>query len=175
MGNRPPRAKKKSKPPPNVRTPVVAVDLDPEDFPEQMSLFVEDITTFLTCLNEFPEFADEVVNASILVFQGDLKVGVGARRFPRSLANAFSCVVLGLVSSSIFWYVDCQVGLSRPTMIVVPGNFKNPAVQRYLHDLSSDLGEHIASITSALSLFIEVGKSPHITCMFRPGPLTLIL
>lgn len=77
MNNRPLRAKNKSKPPPNVRTPVIAADLDPEDFPEQMSLFVEDITTFLTCLNEFPEFADEVVNASILIFQGDLKVGIG--------------------------------------------------------------------------------------------------
>ena len=43
-------------------------------------------------------------------------------------------------------------------LIVTPGQFKYPAVQRYLHDLSSDLGEHIESITSALSLFIEVGK-----------------
>jgi WD repeat-containing protein 26 len=77
MNNWPLRQKKKSKPPPNVRTPVVAVDLDPEDFPEQLSLFVEDVTTFLTCLNEFPEFADEVVNASILVFQGDLRVCMG--------------------------------------------------------------------------------------------------
>ena len=42
-----------------------------------MSHFAEDITTFLACLNEFPEFADEVVNASILVFHGDLKVGLG--------------------------------------------------------------------------------------------------
>ena len=165
MSNQPLRARKKSKPPPNVRTPVIASDLDPEDFPEQMSLFVEDITTFLTCLNEFPEFADEVVNASILIFQGDLKVGVGTRRsyvIPATktgLANAFNRVVLGLLSSSILRYVDCRrLGLTLLTMVVASGSFKNPAVQRYLHDLSSDLGEHIASITSALSLFIEVGK-----------------
>jgi len=33
-----------------------------------------------------------------------------------------------------------------------------PAIQRYLHNLSSDLGEYIENITSALSLFIDVGK-----------------
>jgi hypothetical protein len=44
-------------------------------------------------------------------------------------------------------------------LIVTSGQFKYTAVQRYLHDLSTDLGEHIESITSALSLFIEVGKS----------------
>lgn len=46
----------------------------------------------------------------------------------------------------------------RLRLIVIPGRFKNPAVQRYLHDLSSDLCDHLVSITSALSLFIEVGK-----------------
>ena len=64
----------RSKPPPNVRTPIVTGDLDPEEFPEQISQFAEDIITFLECLNEFPEFTDEAVNASILAFQGDLKV-----------------------------------------------------------------------------------------------------
>ena len=64
------------KPPPNVRTPVITGDLDPEHFPKQMSQFAEDIVAFLECLNEFPEFTDEVVNASILAFQGDLKVSL---------------------------------------------------------------------------------------------------
>jgi len=59
---------------------VVTADLDPEDFPEQMAQFAEDITIFLECLNEFPEFTDEAVNASILAFQGDLKVGLGSFR-----------------------------------------------------------------------------------------------
>ena len=30
--------------------------------------------TFLHCLNEFPEFTDEALNASIVAFEGDLKV-----------------------------------------------------------------------------------------------------
>ena len=58
--------------------------------------------------------------------------------------------------------------------VVAPGNFKNPAVQRYLHDLSSDLGEHIANITSALSLFIEVGKSLHFMPAFGFRLLTML-
>ena len=45
----------------------------------------------------------------------------------------------------------------------LPGQFKYPAVQRYLHDLSSELGEHIDSITSSLSVFIEIGLSSHET------------
>ena len=73
------------KPPPNVRTPVISGDLDPEDFPNQMSQFAEDVTAFLECLNEFPEFTDEVANASILAFQGDLKVGLSLPPRPVSL------------------------------------------------------------------------------------------
>ncbi|KAG2156855.1 WD40-repeat-containing domain protein [Suillus bovinus] len=37
------------------------------------------------------------------------------------------------------------------------GQFKYPAVQRYVHDLMAEMGEHIDSITGTLSMFIEVG------------------
>ena len=49
------------------------------------------------------------------------------------------------------------------------GRFGNPAVKRYLHDLSSDLDEHVANVTSALSLFIETGKSLHFTQILSPA------
>ena len=39
--------------------------------------------------------------------------------------------------------------------------FRFPAVQRYLHDLSGEMGEHIDNITSSLSVFIEIGLSLH--------------
>jgi hypothetical protein len=48
--------------------------LDPEDFPGQLGLFAGDVIKFLHCLNEFPEFTDEALNASIIAFEGDLKV-----------------------------------------------------------------------------------------------------
>lgn len=49
------------KAPPNVRTPVVLENLDPESLPDQIEGFAADVTEFLECLNEFPEFADEQV------------------------------------------------------------------------------------------------------------------
>lgn len=49
--------------------------LDPEEFPTQIGKLAHDVITFLHCLNEFPEFTDEAVNASIVAFEGDLKVG----------------------------------------------------------------------------------------------------
>jgi hypothetical protein len=52
-------------------------------------------------------------------------------------------------------------------LTVTPGQFKYPAVQRYLHDLSTDLGEHIESITSALSLFIDIGELSWFTSVMR--------
>ena len=66
-------------------TPVIMDGLDPEDFPEKISQFAEDVTAFLECLNEFPEFADEVVDASISAFKGDLKVGLNLLPGPVSL------------------------------------------------------------------------------------------
>jgi hypothetical protein len=62
----------------------VTEQLDPECFPEQLEALAREVTTFLDTLNEFPEFTDEVVNASILSFEGDLKV--------RSAGISFSSV-----------------------------------------------------------------------------------
>lgn len=39
------------------------------------------------------------------------------------------------------------------------GQFKYPAVQRYLHDLSTEMGDHLDNITATLSVFIEIGMS----------------
>lgn len=102
----------RSKPPPNVRTPVVTGDLDPEDFPKQMAQFAEDIVIFLECLNEFPEFTDEAVNASILAFQGDLKVGLRSCRSTTKvcLTDVLGGIVLGVVPWSIYRYFHYQAG-----------------------------------------------------------------
>lgn len=37
------------------------------------------------------------------------------------------------------------------------GQFKYPAVQRYIHDLTTEMGEHIDNITSTMKIFIEIG------------------
>lgn len=49
-----------------------------------------------------------------------------------------------------------QVMLST-VLISATGQFKFPAVQRYIHDLASEMGEHMDSITATLSMFIEIG------------------
>ena len=140
-------------------------DLDLEDFPNQMARFAHDIIIFLECLNELQQFADEAVNASIYAFWEDLQVGLGSSRLTAKTGLADACcgVVLGIVPWSIYPYANYQAGLARSALIVTPDQFRYPAVQRYLHDLSSDLGEHIESITSALSLLIEAGKLLHFT------------
>ncbi|OBZ67869.1 hypothetical protein A0H81_12274 [Grifola frondosa] len=109
------KGKKHRHTPPHVHNTIVMEKLDPEDFPEQLQMFARDVTTFLDCLNEFPEFTDEAVNTSILSLEGDLK-----------------------------YWASC--------LKAYEGQFRYPAVRRYLHDLSSEMGDHIDSITSSLSV-----------------------
>ncbi|KAI3605223.1 catabolite degradation [Moniliophthora roreri] len=105
---------------PHAARPTVTEPLDLEDFPKQFELLAEDVMTLLRCLNEFPEFTDEAVNASIMSFNGDLK----------------------------YWSSCLQV---------YQGQFRYPAVQRYIQDLAAEMGDHIDNITTTLAMFIEVG------------------
>ncbi|KAJ3806883.1 hypothetical protein F5876DRAFT_90859 [Lentinula aff. lateritia] len=105
---------------PHVARPTVDTNIDLEEFPNQFDALATEVTTFVNCLNEFPEFTDEAVNASISSFEGDLK-----------------------------YWANCLHNYR--------GQFRYPAVQRYIQDLALEMGEHIDSITSTLSMFIEVG------------------
>lgn len=58
----------------HIPRPIVTENLKPETFPQQFEFLGKEVSTFLKCLNEFPEFTDEAVNSSILSFEGDLKV-----------------------------------------------------------------------------------------------------
>ncbi|KAJ7640788.1 WD40 repeat-like protein [Mycena polygramma] len=106
--------------PPHVARPAIDENLDLEKFPEQFEALANNIVTFGRCLNEFPEFTDEAINASITSFEGDLR----------------------------YWASCLQV---------YQGQFRYPAVQRYVHDLTTEMGEHIDSISSTLVMFVEVG------------------
>ncbi|KAK7023190.1 catabolite degradation [Favolaschia claudopus] len=59
--------------PPHPSRSAMDEDLDPEAFPGQFEALANSILTFGRCLNEFPEFTDEAINASIVSFQGDLR------------------------------------------------------------------------------------------------------
>ncbi|KAJ7691790.1 hypothetical protein B0H17DRAFT_1062666 [Mycena rosella] len=106
--------------PPHVARPAIDENLDLEKFPEQFEALANSIVTFGRCLNEFPEFTDEAINASISSFEGDLR-----------------------------YWSSC--------LHVYHGQFRYPAVQRYVHDLTAEMGEHIDSITTTLMMFVEIG------------------
>ncbi len=55
-----------------------------------------------------------------------------------------------------------------PLLELIPceGQFKYPAVQRYLHDLTSEMGEHLDSITTSLSVFIEIARFVQLNAFF---------
>ena len=67
------RPRRKQKASAQVASPGLKEDVDVESFPEQLEGFAEDVITFLDCLNEFPEFTDESINASIITLEGDLR------------------------------------------------------------------------------------------------------
>lgn len=67
------------------------------------------------------------------------------------------CSVLGILLEGIRRHEGFRVFTSLLSFEVT-GQFKNPSVQRYIHDLSADIGEHIEELTSSLSVFIGVGK-----------------
>jgi hypothetical protein len=80
--------------------PTVDDNLDPEKFPEQIEQLAIDVTTFLNCLNEFPEFTDEAVNSSIRSFEGDLKVSNGLHA-SMPILTSLPYLVLGLVFEGV--------------------------------------------------------------------------
>ncbi|KAJ7640774.1 hypothetical protein DFH06DRAFT_1477707 [Mycena polygramma] len=115
-----PRAGVVAHTPTHVFQPVIFDEsLDLEDFPDQFEALANSIVTLGRSLDEFSEFTDETINASIILFEGDLR----------------------------YWASCLQV---------YRGQFRYPAVQRYVHDLTTEMGEHIDSISSTLVLFSEV-------------------
>jgi WD repeat-containing protein 26 len=90
-----------TKAPPHVARPTVTENLDLEYFPQQLEALATDVTTFLKCLNEFPEFTDEAVNASIMSFEGDLKVNSASMQGLGSFLIA--TLVLGIMPERICW------------------------------------------------------------------------
>jgi len=59
-----------------LRRPTMNVEQDAEALPKEMGLLAHDLMSFLHLLEDFPEFVDEAVHASITAFQHDLKVRI---------------------------------------------------------------------------------------------------
>ena len=137
-----PPGRRKKRPPkrlPHIARPSLPKDktLDVEDFPEQLEEFARDIKTFLKSVNEFPEFTDEAVNNSMNAFEADLKYWASClKTYDGGLHILF--ISIGTKGNA--------------------GQFKYPAVQRYVHDLCGEMSDHLDTITSSLAMFLEIGE-----------------
>ncbi|CAK5263142.1 unnamed protein product [Mycena citricolor] len=112
--------KERELPPQLIARPRVNVNLDLEHFPSQFEELANHLVVFVQCLKEFPEFIDESINASISLFEADLR-----------------------------YWASC--------LHVYKGQFRQPSIQRYVHDLSTHFGDHADQLASTLVLFLEVG------------------
>jgi len=83
-----------------LRRPTMNVEQDAEALPKEMGLLAQDVMSFLHHLEEFPEFIDEAVNASITAFQHDLKVNTV---FPAStpILKQFASIVPTALRSTL--------------------------------------------------------------------------
>lgn len=95
----------------------------------------------------FPEHL-EVFAIDVIAFLNRLN------EFPEFTDEAVSTSIKAFESDLKYW--ACCLRTYR-------GQFKYPAVQRYIHDLASEMGGHIDRITNTLRMFIEVGV-PTIRC-----------
>ncbi|KAI6043946.1 WD40-repeat-containing domain protein [Pisolithus marmoratus] len=95
----------------------------------------------------FPEHF-EVFATDVIAFLNRLN------EFPEFTDEAVSTSIRAFEGDLKYW--ACCLRTYR-------GQFKYPAVQRYIHDLASEMGGHIDRITNTLRMFIEVGV-PTIRC-----------
>lgn len=84
-----------------LRRPAMKVEKDTEDLPEELGHLAEDVMSFLHHLEEYPEFIDEAVNASITAFQHDLKVRTASPPKTIALKRVASIVPIALRSTPV--------------------------------------------------------------------------
>jgi hypothetical protein len=121
------------------KTALVPQVMSLDDFPKLLNLLANDVLTFSRRLNKFPEFVDEAVTVSLEDFGNDLQV-------PHLLYITT-------------WRPDSLLKYWGESLQAYAGQFSQPAIQRYIHDLSGELGEQLDSISKSLAHFTEVGKA----------------
>lgn len=84
-----------------LRRPAMDVEKDAEDLPAEVGYLAQDVMSFLHHLEEFPEFIDEAVNASITAFQHDLKVTTASPAKTLVLKHVASTVPIALRSTPV--------------------------------------------------------------------------
>jgi hypothetical protein len=92
-------------------------------------------------LEDFPQ--------QLELFASDLSTfSFSLNEFPEFADKAIDTPIIAFEDDLKYW-ASC--------LIAYEGKLRSPAVQRYLHEVMTDVGEHISSVSAALSMFIEVG------------------
>ncbi|KAI9441245.1 WD40 repeat-like protein [Lactarius indigo] len=92
-------------------------------------------------LEDFPQ--------QLELFASDLSTfSFSLNEFPEFTDKAIDAPITAFEDDLRYW-ASC--------LIAYEGKLRSPAVQRYLHELMTDVSEHLSSVSAALSMFIEVG------------------
>jgi hypothetical protein len=111
-----------------------------DDLPDQLHKVAVEVRKLLEHLNAFHEFTDENLNESLLSFEKDLK------------ASSFNDHVSRKLFELRFQYWSDSLNEYK-------GKFTtDTAVQRYVHDLSNDVGTQLELVADSVSDFTETGQ-----------------
>ncbi|KAH9177768.1 WD40 repeat-like protein [Lactarius sanguifluus] len=92
-------------------------------------------------LEDFPQ--------QLELFASDLSTfSFSLNEFPEFTDKAIDAPITAFEDDLRYW-ASC--------LIAYEGKLRSPAVQRYLHEIMTDVTEHLSSVSAALTMFIEVG------------------
>jgi|SRR6266436_1808403 len=101
------------------------------------AFLADGLKTFLSCLNRFSEFTDEVVNTSVELFHRDLKYWEFCLKEHKG--QSLNCVQFVVPTFS------CSE------------QYRTPPIRLYLNELSVEIVEHLENISQAVAAFISNG------------------
>ncbi|KAI0250713.1 WD40-repeat-containing domain protein [Lactifluus subvellereus] len=98
---------------------------------------------------EFDKLDLEDFPQQLELFASDLSTFLcSLSEFPEFTDKAVDAPIIEFEDDLKYW-ASC--------LIAYEGQLKSPAVRRYLHELMTDMGDHLNSVSAALSMFIDVG------------------
>ncbi len=101
------------------------------------SLLADRLNKFLSCLNRFPEFTDEVVIMSVKLFIRDLEYWEFClKEHNGQLLNCVQFILLTFACSE---------------------QYRTQYFRLYLYDVSAEIGERLANISQAVAAFTDNG------------------
>lgn len=116
---------------PPLATPLERGRMQLSDLPTALHSLAHDLVRFSACLEDFEEFVDEALGATIDLFERDLSYWASSMR-------------------------DFEAQMKLPAERNSDDRFPLYDIARYLHNLSDDVGEHLESVTRALDVLVRV-------------------